>query len=153
MNKITPFLMFDNHFEAAITFYTETFPDSQVMNIARTGEDGPVTSAEFIVGGQKFMGYNGGDYFKFANGFSLFVNCESQAEVDRYWDKLLAAGAQPEQCGWIVDPFGLPWQIVPQRFMELIADSNPKKAQAVMDAMLKMIKLDLAALEKAFDEA
>lgn len=153
MNKVTPFLMFDNQLEAAIEFYTNTFPDSEVKNIARTGEDGPVTSAEFMVGGQFFMGYNGGSYFSFSQGFSLYVDCENQAEVDEYWDKMIEAGATPAQCGWITDPFGLTWQIVPKRLMELINDTNSNKVKAVMDAMLKMIKLDVAELEKAYNEA
>ena len=151
MSKVTPFLMFDNQLEAAIEFYTKTFPDSDVKNIARNGEGGPVTSAEFIVGGQRFMGYNGGSYFKFSQAFSLYVDCVDQAEVDLYWDALITAGAVPAQCGWITDPFGLSWQIVPKRFMELINDQNPKKVKAVMDAMLKMIKLDVAELEKAYE--
>jgi predicted 3-demethylubiquinone-9 3-methyltransferase (glyoxalase superfamily) len=110
-------------------------------------------SAEFVVGGQVFMGYNGGPHFTFSEGFSLFVACEDQAEVDQYWDKLLGAGARPSQCGWITDPFGLSWQIVPRRFMELISDKNPRKVQGVVAAMMKMVKLDVAALEKAYEEA
>ena len=153
MNKVTPFLMFNDQLEAAIAFYTATFPDSKVKNLARTGTDGPVTTAEFVVGGQTFMGYNGGPYFKFTEGFSLFVNCKDQAEVDEYWNKLLDAGATPSQCGWITDPFGLSWQIVPRRFLQLLADNNTKKVQAVMEAMLTMVKLDVAALEKAYDAA
>jgi predicted 3-demethylubiquinone-9 3-methyltransferase (glyoxalase superfamily) len=153
MSKVTPFLMFDDQLEAAIEFYTATFPDSRVENVARAGKDGPVSSARFVVGGQAFMGYNGGPYFKFSEGFSLFVDCADQAEVDRYWDKLVAAGAKPTQCGWITDQFGLAWQIVPRRFMELIGDENPRKVKAVVDAMLKMVKLDVAALEKAYAEA
>ena len=153
MNKVTPFLMFNDQLEAAIAFYTATFPDSEIKNIARTGEKGPITSAEFVVGGQHFMGYNGGPYFKFDQGFSLFVDCEDQREVDEYWNKLISAGATPSQCGWITDPFGVTWQIVPRRFMELIADKNPSKVQAVMEAMLTMVKLDVAALEKAYDSA
>lgn len=151
MNKVTPFLMFNDQLEAAIAFYTATFPDSEVKNVARMGEDGPINSAEFIVGGQNFMGYNGGPYFQFSQAFSLYLNCEDQREVDEYWDKLVSAGATPLQCGWITDPFGVTWQIVPKRFMELIADKNPKKVQAVMDAMMTMVKLDVAALEKAYD--
>jgi predicted 3-demethylubiquinone-9 3-methyltransferase (glyoxalase superfamily) len=151
MAKVTPFLMFNNQLEAAIAFYTSTFPDSKITTIARSGVDGPVTSAEFIIGGQSFMGYNGGPYFSFSQGFSLFVNCEDQAEVDTYWTKLVDAGATPEQCGWITDPFGLTWQIVPKRFMELISDKNPKKVQAVMAEMMKMVKLDVALLERAYD--
>ncbi len=153
MSKVTPFLMFNDQLEAAIEFYTATFPDSEIKNVARNGSDGPVMSAEFVVGGQKFMGYNGGSYFTFTEGFSLYVDCENQAEVDEYWDKLVAAGATPTQCGWITDPFGLSWQIVPRRFMELIGDDNPAKVQAVMAAMMDMIKLDVAALEKAYQEA
>jgi predicted 3-demethylubiquinone-9 3-methyltransferase (glyoxalase superfamily) len=153
MNKVTPFLMFNDQLEAAIAFYTATFPDSAVTQMSRKGQDGPITSAQFVVGGQTFMGYNGGPYFTFSQGFSLFVDCEDQAEVDRYWDKLIAAGATPSQCGWITDPFGVTWQIVPRRFMELIADQNPGKVQAVMAAMMEMVKLDVAALEKAYDEA
>lgn len=153
MSKVTPFLMFDDQLEAAIAFYTATFPDSEIKNVARTGEDGPVASAEFVIGGQSFMGYNGGSYFQFSQGFSLFVTCEDQAEVDDYWNKLVSAGATPVQCGWITDPFGLTWQIVPKRFLELIRDENKTKVQAVMDAMMKMVKLEVAVLEKAYDDA
>lgn len=153
MNKVTPFLMFNDQLEAAIEFYTATFPDSEVRNVARNGSDGPVTSAEFVVGGQVFMGYNGGPYFSFSEGISFFVDCADQAEVDEYWDKLVKAGATPSQCGWIKDPFGISWQIVPRRFMELIGDSNPARVKAVMEAMLEMVKLDVATLEKAYDEA
>lgn len=99
------------------------------------------------------MGYNGGSYFSFSEAFSLFVDCEDQAEVDEYWDKLVAAGAKPSQCGWITDPFGVSWQIVPRRFMELIGDPDARKVQAVMQAMMEMIKLDVAALERAYEGA
>jgi predicted 3-demethylubiquinone-9 3-methyltransferase (glyoxalase superfamily) len=142
MSKVTPFLMFNDQLEAAIAFYTATFPDSHVRHVARTGTDGPVASAEFVVGGQVFMGYNGGPYFTFSQGFSLFVDCEDQAEVDRYWDKLVGAGATPSQCGWITD-----------RFMELIRDQDPNKVKAVMEAMMTMVKLDVAALERAYTQA
>ena len=153
MSKVTPFLMFDDQLEAAMEFYTATFPGSEVRNVARTGQDGPIASAEFVVGGQVFMGYNGGPYFSFSEGFSLFVDCEDQAEVDEYWDKLVRAGATPTQCGWIKDPFGLSWQIVPRRFMQLISDSDPRKVKAVMEAMMTMVKLDVPTLERAYDEA
>ncbi len=153
MNKVTPFLMFNGQLEAAIELYTNIFPNSEVRKVARRGDDGPISSAEFVVGGQAFMGYNGGPYFSFSEGLSLFVDCADQAEVDEYWDKLVEAGATPTQCGWIKDPFGLSWQIVPRRFNELISDSNPKKVSAVMEAMMKMIKLDVAELEKAYNEA
>lgn len=153
MKKVTPFLMFNDQLEAAIAFYTATFPDSEVKTASRAGEGGPITSAEFVVGGQTFMGYNGGPYFKFSEGFSLFVDCRDQEEVDEYWNKFISAGATPAQCGWITDPFGVSWQIVPRRFTELISDENPTKVQAVMGAMMNMVKLDVAALEKAFHEA
>jgi predicted 3-demethylubiquinone-9 3-methyltransferase (glyoxalase superfamily) len=151
MSKVTPFLMFNDQLEAAIAFYTSTFPDSRVTNVARAGKDGPINSAEFIIGGQSFMGYNGGPYFKFSEGISLFVDCKDQEEVDGYWNKLISAGATPSQCGWITDQFGVTWQIVPKRFIELIRDKNPAKVKAVMDAMMKMVKLDVAALESAYD--
>lgn len=153
MARVTPFLMFDDQLEAAMEFYTTTFPDSEIRNVALTGEDGPIASAEFVVAGQVFRGYNGGTHFSFSEAFSLFVECEDQAEVDRYWDQLVGAGAKPSRCGWIEDPFGLSWQIVPRRFLELIRDTDPGKVKAVMDAMTTMVKLDVAALEKAYDEA
>ncbi len=153
MTKVTPFLMFNDQLEAAISFYTATFPESEIKKVARTGKDGPITSAEFVIGGQSFMGYNGGPYFKFSEGFSLFVDCRDQEEVDEYWNKLVSAGATPSQCGWITDQFGVTWQIVPRRFMELIGDKDKKKVQAVMEAMMKMVKLEVAALERAFDDA
>ncbi len=145
--------MFSDQLEAAIQLYTETFPDSEVRNVARTGEDGPVSSAEFVIGGQVFLGYNGGSYFHFSEGISLYVDCADQAEVDEYWDKLVKSGAKPMQCGWIKDPFGLSWQIVPRRFTELLRDSDPRKVKAVMDAMMTMVKLDVAELERAYREA
>jgi predicted 3-demethylubiquinone-9 3-methyltransferase (glyoxalase superfamily) len=153
MTKVTPFLMFNDQLEAAMAFYTSTFPDSEIKHVARTGQDGPITSAEFVVGGQSFMGYNGGPYFTFSQGFSLFVDCKDQEEVDEYWNKLISAGATPLQCSWITDQFGVTWQIVPRRFMELISDKNQKKVKAVMEAMMTMVKLDVAALEKAYDDA
>lgn len=153
MNKVTPFLMFNDKLEAAIEFYTATFPNSEVRSLARTGTDGPINSAEFVVGGQLFMGYNGGSYFSFSEGVSLYVDCADQNEVDEYWDKFLKAGAEPMQCGWIKDPFGLSWQIVPRRFTELIRDRDSRKVKAVMETMMTMVKLDVADLEKAYDEA
>ncbi len=123
------------------------------MKVASTGKDGPITSAEFVIGGQSFMGYNGGSYFKFSEGFSLFVDCQDQEEVDQYWNKLVSAGAKPTQCGWITDQFWVTWQIVPKRFMELISDPDSRKVQVVMEAMMKIEKLDVAALEKAYKEA
>ncbi len=153
MNKVTPFLMFNDQIEAAIEFYTATFPDSEVRKVARTGKDGPISSAEFVVGGQLFMGYNGGSYFSFSEGVSFYVDCADQDEVNEYWDKLVKAGATPTACGWIKDPFGLSWQIVPRRFTELIGNRDPRKVKAVMDAMMTMVKLDVAELERAYSAA
>ncbi|MCA8918709.1 MAG: VOC family protein [Planctomycetes bacterium] len=152
-SKVTPFMMFNEGLEQAIEFYTATFPNSEVCNIAQAGKDGPITSAEFVIGGQRFMGYNGGPHFKFSEAFSLFVNCEDQAEVDEYWAKLLAIGAKPTQCGWINDPWGVSWQIVPKRFMELVADNDSNKVKAVIAAMMEMEKLDVAGLEAAYNNA
>jgi predicted 3-demethylubiquinone-9 3-methyltransferase (glyoxalase superfamily) len=153
MRKVTPFLMFDDGLEAAIELYTSTFPDCRVNHVARTGKDGPITSAEFVVGGQAFKAYNGGPHFSFSEGFSLFVDCKDQDEVDDYWAKLVRAGSKPSRCGWITDPFGLSWQIVPRRFMELIGDQDAKKVKAVVAAMMTMAKLDVKALEKAYADA
>lgn len=153
MTKVTPFLMYNDQLEAAMEFYTATFPHSEIRNVARTGEDGPITAAEFVVGGQSFKAYNGGPHFTFSEGFSLYVDCENQEEVDEYWEKLIRAGGKPTQCGWITDPFGLSWQIVPRRFIELIGDRDPRKVNAVMEAMMSMVKLDVAALERAYDGA
>ena len=151
MSKVTPFLMFDDRLEAALALYTSIFPDSEVREAARSGRDGPLRSAEFTVGGQTFKAFNGGPSFQFSEAFSMFVTCEDQSEVDEYWSKLLEAGATESRCGWITDPFGLSWQIVPRRFMELIGDDDPRKVEAVVDAMLAMSKLDVAELERAYD--
>jgi predicted 3-demethylubiquinone-9 3-methyltransferase (glyoxalase superfamily) len=128
MNKVTPFLMFDGQLEAAIEFYTATFPDSEVRSAARSGSDGPINAAEFVIAGQRFMAFNGGARF-------------------------MEAGATPSRCGWMMDPFGVSWQIVPRRFVELIRDENPAKVKAVMEAMMGMVKLEVAGLEKAWKEA
>ena len=152
MNKITPFLMFSDQLEAAIEFYAATFPDFELKQQARSGPEG-VRSAEFVLCGQPFMAFNGGDYFSFSEGFSLFLDCADQDEVDQYWQAFVEAGGTPSQCGWLTDPFGISWQVVPRRFMEMIADDNPNKVKAVMDAMMTMQKLDVAALEQAFNKA
>ena len=145
MNKVTPFLMFNGPLEPAFELYASIFPDTKFS------VHGP--QGELEVCGQRFMAYNGGPHFKFSDAFSIHVSCEDQREVDTYWEKLLKAGAKPTMCGWINDPFGLSWQIVPRRFHELMADQNPKKVKAVVDAMLKMQKLDVSALEKAYRDA
>lgn len=153
MSTITPFLMFSDQLDDAMRFYTSTFPDAEVRSVARSGEDGPVQSAEFVLGGQAFKAFNGGAGFSFSEGVSLYVDCQDQAEVDMYWARFVEAGGTPVRCGWIKDPFGLSWQIVPRRFVELIADPDAKKVKAVLNAMLTMVKLDVAALERAYAEA
>lgn len=147
--KASPFLMFNDRLADAVALYVSIFPDSRVITMPRSGADAPAVSAEFVVGGQRFMAYAAGPYFKFSQAFSIFIDCEDQAEVDLYWDALVAAGSTPARCGWITDPFGLSWQIVPRRFMQLIGDPDRKKAGAVMEAMATMEKLDVAALEAA----
>lgn len=151
--KVTPFLMFNDQLEAAMKFYVATFPNTKVKHVTRNGKAGPVVSAELVIDGQRYMAYNGGAHFAFTDAFSLFVECADQREVDRYWAKLIKAGAKPIQCGWIRDPFGMHWQIIPKRFMQLIGDRDPKKVQAVMGAMMKMVKFDVKALDKAYREA
>lgn len=151
--KVTPFLMFNGRLSEAIALYTKTFPNSKVLVKAQDGRDGPMRSATFVVGGQTFLAYDGGSYFSFSEGVSLYVDCADQAEVDLYWGRLVRAGAKPSQCGWITDPFGLSWQIVPRRFTALIGDRDPRKVKAVVAAMMTMQKLDVAALERAYADA
>ena len=146
--KASPFLMFNEHLGPAVELYTSIFPDSKVINLAQQGENGPVMSAEFIVGGQRFMAFNGGPHFKFSDAFSIFINCEDQQEVDRYWDRLLDGG-QPSQCGWLKDRFGVSWQVIPDQLGTLLQQPDRAKAARVMQAMMGMVKLDIAALEAA----
>ncbi len=158
MQKITPFLWFDNNAEAAINFYTSIFPNSKVLNVSRYGEAGPgpagtVMTATIQLEGQEFMLLNGGPQYKFTEAISFFVSCENQAEVDRLWDRLCEGGGQAGPCGWLKDKFGVSWQIIPTALGECLGDPNPKKAQAALQAMLKMSKIDSAALRRARDQA
>jgi predicted 3-demethylubiquinone-9 3-methyltransferase (glyoxalase superfamily) len=148
MQTITPFLWFDNNLEEAMAFYTGIFKDSEILNVNRSGPDGPVFTATFRLNGQTLMGLNGGPMFKFTEAISMFVSVETQAEVDYLWDALLAGG-EPSQCGWLKDKFGLSWQIVPTALGELMGDPDPVKSQRVMQAMLKMVKLDIQGLRDA----
>ena len=155
IQKITPFLWFDNQAEEAANFYASIFPNSAVGRITRYGEAGPgpagsVMTVEFQLEGQTFVALNGGPHFNFTEAISFVVNCESQAEVDRYWDKLSAGGAEVE-CGWVKDKFGLSWQIVPTVLLQFLSDPDPKKSQSAMKAMLGMKKLNVAALKRAYD--
>jgi predicted 3-demethylubiquinone-9 3-methyltransferase (glyoxalase superfamily) len=153
MQKITPFLWFDNNAEEAIHFYTSIFKNSKIGNVTRYGDAGPgpkgsVMSATFELEGQPFMALNGGPHFKFTEAISLFVSVDTQQEVDELWDKL-SAGGRKSQCGWLKDKFGLSWQIIPKALGELLGDKDPRKSQSVMKAMLQMDKIDIARLKEA----
>ncbi len=156
MQKITPFLWFDDQAEQAVKFYTSIFKNSKIGSISRYGDAGPgekgkVMSATFQLGGQEFMALNGGPVFKFSQAISFYVNCETQAEVDLFWEKL-SEGGEKQQCGWLKDKFGVSWQIVPTVLGELLNDSNAQKSQKVMQAMLKMEKLDIQGLKLAYEQ-
>ena len=150
MTKLTPFLWFDDNLEEAVAFYTSVFEDSAIVEVSRTGDapTDPVFSATFRILGQELRAINGGPHFRFTEAISLFVDCEDQAEVDYLWDRLIEGG-EPSQCGWLKDRFGLSWQIIPRRLMELLGDPDPAAAARVQDAMLAMGKIDVAGLEAA----
>ena len=150
--KITPFLWYEYQAEEAANFYVSIFKNSQVKSIVRYGDAGPgpkgsVMTAEFEIEGQQFVALNGGPHFKFTEAVSFVVNCESQEEVDYFWDKLTADGGQESQCGWLKDKYGLSWQIVPVRAIELLKD--PAHSQKVMQAIMPMKKIDIHTLEEA----
>lgn len=153
--KITPCLWFERNAEEAVRFYTSVFPDSSIENVHRAKADTPgnkegeVLFIEFALAGQRYQAINGGPHEKFNDAISLSVDCADQAEVDRYWEALTADGGRPVQCGWLKDKYGLSWQIVPRRLTEFLSDPDPAKAKRVMQAMMKMVKLDVAALEAA----
>ena len=153
MHKITPFLWFNTQAEEATRFYVSLFTNSKIVSINRMGNGGPVMSTNFDLDGQPVMALNGGPEFKFNESFSFFVNCDTQAEVDDLWVKLSADGGKEGQCGWLKDKFGLSWQIIPVTLMELMGDPDPVKAQRVTQAMLKMHKIDSAALRQAYEGA
>lgn len=150
MKKITPFLWFDNQAEEAMNFYTSTFKNSKVLGVSR-GPDGQAQSVNFELEGQELIGFNAGPEFKFNEAISLFVDCKDQAEVDELWKKLTSNGGQESQCGWLKDKFGLSWQIVPKQLGQLLGDPDPVKAQRVLQAMLKMRKIDVQALKDAYE--
>ena len=159
MQKIVPFLWFEDRAEEAVNFYTSLFKNSKVGSITRMGEEvpgpkGKVMTATFQLNGQEFMALNGGplEGFKFNGAISFFVNCETQAEVDELWGKLTADGGQESQCGWLTDKFGVTWQIVPTALGEMLGDKDPAKVQRVTHAMLQMKKLDVAVLKRAYEQ-
>ena len=155
--KITPFLWFDSNAEEAVNFYTSIFKNSKPGILRRWGESGPgkpgsVMTVSFELDGQQFMALNGGPHFKFTPAISFFVNCETQEEVDHYWEKLSADGGEKSRCGWLKDKYGISWQIVPSVLGKLLGDKDAAKANRVMQAMLQMTKLDVAALQRAYEQ-
>ena len=156
MQKITPFLWFDNQAEEAANFYTSIFKNSKIVNINHYGEAGPqpkgtVMSVTFELEGQEFYALNGGPVFTFSPAISFFVNCETQEEVDELWEKL-SAGGEKQGPGWIKDKYGLSWQIVPTVLGEMLNDPDPEKSQRVMQAMMQMNKIDIEKLKQAYGE-
>jgi predicted 3-demethylubiquinone-9 3-methyltransferase (glyoxalase superfamily) len=156
MQKITPYLWFDDQAEEAAKFYTSIFKDSRITNVARYGEAGPgpvgsVLTVNFQLEGQDFVALNGGPPFKFTEAISLCVSCENQEEVDEFWDKLTADGGEPGPCGWLKDKYGLSWQIIPKALMEYLGSPDREKAERATRAMLQMQKIDVAAIKRAYD--
>lgn len=152
--KITPFLWFDTQAEEAANFYISIFKNSRIMHVSRNGPgmpgpEGSVLVVAFQLEGQEFLALNGGPAFKFTEAISLLVNCDTQEEVDHLWENLSAGGREIE-CGWLKDKYGLAWQIVPRVFFQMISDPDTRKSQRVMQAMMKMKKFDIAALEQAY---
>ena len=156
MEKITPFLWFDNNAEEAMNFYVSLFENARVVQTSRYGEGAPVPAGTFMVGtfsinGREFMVLNGGSHYKLTPAFSMLVNCETQEEVDFLWEKLTADGGKPVQCGWLEDKFGLTWQIVPKVFFELLGRGDTEKTNRMMQALMGMMKLDVEELKKAYE--
>src|SRR5215472_7594925 len=157
MQKITPFLWFDDKAEEATHFYVSLFKNSKIDSVSRYGDAGPgpkgkVMTVAFQLNGQQFTALNAGPMFKFTEAISMYVNCETQQEVDELWDKL-SAGGEKSRCGWLKDKYGLSWRIIPKALGELMGDPDPVKSQAVMQAMLKMDKLVINDLKRAHAEA
>ena len=155
MQKVTPFLWFNNNAEEAMDFYNSIFKNSSVLNKQLLPEGAPGTKERLLMGvfkieGQEFMVLNGGPLFTFNEAISLFVSCDTQEEIDEYWERLTEGGSE-SQCGWLKDKFGLSWQIITKTLGELMSDSDPVKAERVMNAMLRMKKIDMAELQRAYD--
>lgn len=155
MQKITPFLWFDGKAEEAANFYVSIFKNSRILNITRYGEAGPgpkgsVMTVVFELDGEQFIALNGGPQYKFTEAISFSVNCKTQAEVDEFWEKL-SQGGEEGPCGWLKDKYGLSWQINPTILGEMLQDSNPERSKRVMEAMLKMKKIDIHGLQRAYE--
>jgi predicted 3-demethylubiquinone-9 3-methyltransferase (glyoxalase superfamily) len=156
MQKITTFLWFNNNAEEAMNFYVSIFKNSRVGRVTHYGDAGPgpkgsVMSVTFVLDGQEFFALNGGPKFSFTPAMSLYVNCESQEEVDELWEKL-SEGGRKDRCGWLTDKFGLTWQVVPTALGQMIADKDPERSKRVMAAMMKMTKLEIAGLKQAYEQ-
>jgi predicted 3-demethylubiquinone-9 3-methyltransferase (glyoxalase superfamily) len=151
MKKITPFLWFDDQAEEAMNFYVSIFKNSKILSVS-PGPNGKAFTVSAELDGQEITALNAGPEFKFTEAISFFVNCENQAEVDELWEKL-TAGGEESQCGWLKDKYGLSWQIVPTALGRLLGDPDPVKAQRVMQAMLKMRKIDIAGLQRAYEQS
>jgi predicted 3-demethylubiquinone-9 3-methyltransferase (glyoxalase superfamily) len=151
MNKITPFLWFNDTVEEAMNFYVSVFKNSKIVSVQRQGPNGPVFTATIELDGQRVHMLNGGPQFQFTEAISLFVDCEDQKEVDELWSKLTADGGKESMCGWLKDKFGLSWQIIPKALMQYLRDPDPVKSKRAMDAMLTMRKIDVEALKKAYE--
>jgi predicted 3-demethylubiquinone-9 3-methyltransferase (glyoxalase superfamily) len=154
-NRITTFLTFDGRAEEAVAFYTSIFDNSRIVSSTQYGDAGPgpkgsLMSAAFELDGQEFFALNGGPSFSFSQGISLFVSCETQEEVDTYWEKL-SEGGEPGPCGWLTDKFGVSWQVIPRALGELLGDPDPEKSARVMQAMLQMGKIEIEGLQRAYD--
>ena len=155
MSKITTFLTFDDQAEEAINFYVSIFPNSRIVSTNRYGDAGPGPKGAFMSGtfeldGQEFMALNGGPSFRFEQGISLFVRCETQEEVDDYWERL-SEGGEKGPCGWLTDKFGVSWQVVPRVLSEMLNDEDPEKARRVLEAMLQMSKIEIEGLRRAYE--
>ena len=149
MHGITPFLWFDDNAEEAIRFYTSIFPDGEITSMQRQGEDGPLFMATLRLAGQDLMVLNGGPHYELSPAFSLFVSCEDQAEVDRYWGLLTSDGGEESMCGWLVDRFGVSWQIIPADLGAYLGDPDAERRQRATEAMLSMRKIDIDAIRRA----
>ena len=148
---IRPFLWFGQNAEAAAHFYVSVFKNSKIVTVMRSPDPTTPMGVELEIDGQRLIAFNGGPHYKLTEAVSLMVHCETQDEVDYFWDKLTADGGEPSRCGWLKDKFGLSWQIIPQALVTLMGDKDPARAGRVVQAMLGMSKIDIAGLQKAYD--